>query len=180
MIENKSSAVMTALVYEKGDSTKLGATVCKNSDGIEGVNFAVYCEHAEACALVLFRMGKKLPFAEIYLNDMKDGNIYSVFVRGLDYKNIEYGFRFGGEYDKVRQLRYQPERVLLDPYAKSVSGRDKWCSEIDPLRAGKFRGRIIKDDFDWEGDVYPDIPVNDLIIYEMHVRSMTMHSSSGS
>lgn len=180
MLDNKPAAVMTALVYEKGDSTKLGATVCKNNDGIEGVNFAVYSEHAEACALVLFRKGEKLPFAEIYLTDMKDGNVYSVFVHGLDYKKIEYGFRLGGEYDKVRERRYQPELVLLDPYARSVSGRDKWCKEIDPARAGKFRGRIVKDDFDWEGDVCPDIPIKDLIIYEAHIRSMTMHPSSGS
>lgn len=179
MSEN-TSAALTALVYEKGDSTKLGATVCKNENGEEGVNFAIYSEHAESCALVLFRIGEKLPFAEIYLNDMKDGNVYSVFIRGLDYSKIEYGFRFGGEYDKVRERRYQSERVLLDPYARSVSGRNKWCEEIDPARRGKFRGRIIKDDFDWEGDVCPDIPKKDLIIYEAHVRSMTMHSSSGS
>lgn len=171
--------IMTALVYEKGDSTKLGATVCTNKDGIKGVNFAVYSENALACTLVLFKAGDKLPFAEIYLTDMKEGNVYSIFVHGLNYEKIEYGFRMGGEYDKVRELRYQPECVLLDPYAKSVSGRNSWCMDIDPVRAGKFRGRIIDDNFDWEGDTLPDIPVNDLIIYEAHIRSMTMHPSSG-
>ncbi len=169
---------MTALVYEKGDSTKLGATVCTNKKGIEGVNFAVYSENALSCALVLFHIGEKLPFAEIYLNDMKDGNIYSVFVHNLNYEKIEYGYRFGGEYDKIHELRYQQDLVMLDPYAKSVSGRNSWCMAIDPKRSGKFRGKIIKDDFDWEGDVCPHIPLKDLIIYEAHVRSMTMHPSS--
>ncbi|MDE6020737.1 MAG: isoamylase [Ruminococcus sp.] len=179
IMNSMSDGVMTSIVYEKGDSTRLGATVCTNKDGVEGVNFAVYSEHAVSCSLVLFRIGEKLPFAEIYLNNMKDENVYSVFVRGLEYEKIEYGFRFSGDYDKVKQLRYQPGIVLLDPYAKAVSGRNSWCSEIDPQRAGKFRGRIIKDDFDWEGDTYPDISIGDLIIYEAHVRSMTMHPSSG-
>ncbi len=169
------------LLYCKGVSQKLGAEICKNEDGLEGVNFALYCEHASSCSLVLFRNGEKHPFADLpFTEDMKENSIYSMFVSGIDTDKIEYGYRLDGIYDIYREMRYQKERVLLDPYAKCVAGRTSWCSYIDPERSGKFRGRIISDDFDWENDEYPDIPLKDLVIYEAHVRSMTMHPSAQS
>lgn len=179
MITYGSADRGTAIEYEKGDSSRLGAYICTNKDGTEGVNFALYCEHAESCALVLFNEGEKQPFAEIpFTEDMKENNIYSMFVTGIEPLKTEYGYRLDGIYDIHQELRYQKELVVLDPYARAVSGRNSWCSEIDPERAGKFRGRIISDEFDWEDDQYPDIPLKDLIIYEAHVRSMTMHSSA--
>lgn len=169
------------LLYSKGVSRKLGAEICKNDDGLKGVNFALYCEHASSCVLVLFRAGEKHPFAELeFTDDMKENNIYSMFVSGMDTDKIEYGYSIDGVYDIHREMRYQKGRVLLDPYAKCVVGRSSWCSYIDPERSGKFRGRIISDEFDWEDDKCPDIPMKDLVIYEAHVRSMTMHVSSGS
>ncbi len=179
MITYESADRSTAIKYEKGDITKLGAYICTNSEGTEGVNFALYSEHAESCALVLFNKGEKNPFAEIsFTEDMKENNIYAMFVTGIDPDETEYGYRLDGIYDIHRELRYQKELVMLDPYARAVSGRNSWCSPIDPERSGKFRGRIIRDDFDWENDQYPDIPLKDLIIYEAHVRSMTMHPSA--
>ncbi|MBQ8724907.1 MAG: glycogen debranching enzyme, partial [Oscillospiraceae bacterium] len=167
------------LKYGKGDTARLGAVICKNEEGAEGVNFALYCEHAASCALVLFNEGEKQPFAEIPLtDDLKTDNIYSVFVTGIDPDTTEYGYRLDGIYDKLKELRYQKECVVLDPYARAVSGRKTWCCSIDQERAGKFRGKIVRDDFDWEGDQYPDIPLKDLIIYEAHVRSMTMHCTA--
>lgn len=181
MIICESADRGTAIKYEKGDSSRLGAYICTNKEGTEGVNFALYSEHAESCALVLFHEGEKQPFAEIpFTEDMKENNIYSMFVTGIEPLKTEYGYRLDGVYDIHRELRYQKELVLLDPYARAVSGRSSWCSSIDPERAGKFRGRIISDSFDWEDDQYPDIPLKDLIIYEAHVRSMTMHPSAGS
>lgn len=164
----------------RGDSSRLGATICQNENGEVGINFAVYSEHAEACALVLFRAGEKHPALEIpFTEEMKNGHVYAMHITGVDPDSIEYGYRFDGAYDLSRELRYQREKIVLDPYARSVSGRNCWCMSIDPERSGKFRGRVITDDFDWEGDTYPDIPIKDLIIYEAHVRSMTMHESSG-
>ncbi len=177
----KSSNGSHELMYEKGNTDKLGAVICKNKAGKNGVNFALYCEHAHSCSLVLFHNGETEPYAEIpFTEDMKEDNIYSMFVQGLDIANTEYCYRLNGIYDIHKEMRYQNNRVVLDPYAKCVSGRTSWCSRINPDRAGKFRGRIISDDFDWEDDKYPDIPVKDLIIYEAHVRSMTMHTSAQS
>ncbi len=181
MLTYRSADMKAEIKYEKGDSSKLGANICRNRDGIVGVNFSLYSENADSCSLVLFRNKEKQPFAELpFTEDMRENNIYTMFVSGIDPDAIEYGYRLDGVYDITQELRYQKERVLLDPYARAVAGRGSWCSYIDPERAGKFRGRIIKDDFDWEEDVCPDIPLKDLIIYEAHVRSMTMHSTSGS
>ena len=169
----------TAIGCTKGDSSHLGATVCKNEKGETGINFALYSEHAQSCALVLFRIGEKEPMMELpFTDEMKDGNVYAMHVTGINPEEIEYGYRLSGAYDPHRELRYQRERVELDPYAKSVSGRNCWCMSMDSKRVGKFRGRIVSDAFDWEGDTFPDIPLKDLVIYEAHIRSMTMHASA--
>ena len=70
------------------------------------------------------------------------------------------------------------EKILLDPYAKAISGRNVWGKEPDYSNQFQHRGRIIYDDFDWDGDSPLKIPMEDLIIYEMHVRSFTRHPSS--
>jgi glycogen operon protein len=163
----------------KGDSSRLGATVCENDRGEMGINFALYSAHAEGCTLVLFHSGENEPMAELpFVEGMKTGDVYAMHVTGIDPDTTEYGYRLSGAYDLGRELRYQEERVLLDPYAKSVSGRNCWCMSLDSGRVGKFRGRIVTDAFDWEGDTFPDIPLKDLVIYEAHVRSMTMHESA--
>ncbi len=174
-----SASTGAEIVYTKGDSSRLGATVCRDENGKMGINFALYSEHAHACSLVLFKVGEKEPLAELpFTEEMKDGNVYAMRISGVNPDKIEYGYRLDGIYDLKREQRYQKECVVLDPYAKAVSGRNCWCSSIDTGRVGKFRGRIVTDDFDWEGDTYPDIPLKDLIIYEAHVRSMTMHESA--
>ena len=68
---------------------------------------------------------------------------------------------------------------MLDPYAKSVSGRNVWGEEPDWDDPFPHRGKIIMEDFDWEDDVPLQIPMKDLVIYEMHVRGFTRHPSSG-
>ncbi|MBQ8687639.1 MAG: glycogen debranching enzyme [Ruminococcus sp.] len=176
---HSSTIIDTAIRCTKGDPSRLGASVCQNERGEEGINFALYSEHARGCILVLFYIGDKEPMAELpFTEEMKDGNVYAMFVTGIDPEQIEYGYRVDGDYDLSCEMRYQNQLVLLDPYAKSVSGRNCWCSSIDPGRAGKFRGRVVADEFDWEGDTCLDIPLKDLIIYEAHVRSMTMHESA--
>src|SRR5262249_24077338 len=75
--------------------------------------------------------------------------------------------------------RFDPSKVLLDPYAKAVTGRDVWGTPPDWERPGPYRGRLVFEDFDWDGDRPLETPIEDLIIYEMHVRGFTRHSSSG-
>ena len=75
--------------------------------------------------------------------------------------------------------RFDPTKILLDPYAKAIGGRDVWGQEPDWNDVYQHRGRVVYDDFDWEGDRPLEIPLEDLVIYEAHVRSFTRHPSSG-
>lgn len=101
-----------------------------------------------------------------------------MIVFNIDYENVEYGYRMDGKFSPIEGFWFNKEKTLLDPYAKAVSGRNIWGEEPDPENEFQHRGRIIYDDFDWEGDMPLEIPMEDLIIYETHVRSFTKHSSS--
>ncbi len=84
-----------------------------------------------------------------------------------------------GPCDKERGLYFDKDTPLLDPYAKSVSGREIWGMEPDPDKIFRHRGRVIMEDYDWEGDRPYGISAKNLTIYEMHVRGFTEHESSG-
>ncbi|MCR5775064.1 MAG: glycogen debranching enzyme, partial [Lachnospiraceae bacterium] len=103
----------------------------------------------------------------------------TMLVYGIDIENTEYGYRFEGRYDQDRGLLYDSDRIMLDPYAKSVSGRSIWGKRPDPKDIFQHRGQIVREDYLWEGDKPLEIRQCDLIIYEMHVRSFTAHESSG-
>jgi glycogen operon protein len=138
-----------------------------------GVNFSVYSGQASACTLVLFRRGRIEPLAEIpFPEGFRIGNVFAMTVFDLDYEETEYGFRMAGG-------RSDPAAVLLDPYARAVSGRDVWGASPDWDRPGRYRGRLVFDDFDWDGDRPLETPVEDLVIYEVHVRGFTGHPSAG-
>ena len=80
---------------------------------------------------------------------------------------------------RSRGQRFDPTKILLDPYAKVISGRDIWGETPDWSDQYQHRGRFVYDDFDWEGDHPLEKPIEDLVIYEMHVRGFTRHPSSG-
>jgi len=100
-------------------------------------------------------------------------------VFGLDYENIEYGYRMDGPFDPEIGHRFDKTKVLLDPYAKAIGGRDQWGKAPDWSNMFPHRGRLVFEDFDWEDDRALETPSEDLIIYEMHVRSFTADPSSG-
>src|SRR5258706_16134380 len=75
--------------------------------------------------------------------------------------------------------RFDASKILLDPYAKAIGGRDVWGEQPDWNDAYQHRGRLVYDDFDWESDHALETPIEDLIVYEMHVRSFTQHPSAG-
>ena len=149
-----------------------------------GVNFSVYSKEATACTLVLYHHGQEEPFLEIpFPEAFRIGHVYAMMVFGLNIDTVEYGYRFDGPSDPRRGARFDKRRVLLDPYAKSISGRSVWGKrrarggrDADPF---PHRGQIIREDFDWQGDKPLEIPPRDLLIYELHVRSFTAHPSSG-
>ena len=145
-----------------------------------GINFSIFSSHAASCTLVLFKKGGSTPLVEIPFPDsFRIGNCWSMIVFGLDCETIEYGYRMDGPFDPAAGHRFDNGRILLDPYAKAMGGRERWGVEPDWSAAFPYRGRLIFEDFDWEDDRPLEIPMEDLIIYEMHVRSFTRHPSSG-
>jgi glycogen operon protein len=145
-----------------------------------GVNFSVYSSHASACTLVLFEQGQPQPFAEIPFPDsFRIGNVFAMTVFDLDYENLEYGYRMDGPFEPQSGHRFDKTKVLLDPYARAIAGRDVWGAPPDWDRPGPYRGRLLFEDFDWEGDHPLETPIEDLVVYEMHVRGFTRHPSAG-
>ena len=85
-----------------------------------------------------------------------------------------------GPWEPEQGRRFNPDIVLLDPYAKAVSGRPVWAEADDKQNLPPFRGRIpVPDTFDWGQDRPLELPIEDIVIYEMHVRGFTRHESSG-
>jgi len=101
-----------------------------------------------------------------------------MIVFDLDFERLEYGYRMDGPYDPANGYRFNKNIILSDPYAKALGGRDTWMAPPNWDNSYPFRSRLVFEDFDWEEDRPLQIPTEDLIIYEMHVRSFTMHPSS--
>jgi len=145
-----------------------------------GVNFSIYSSEATSCTLVLFERHAKEPFVEIpFYKEFRIGNVYCMIVFGLDYENIEYGYRMDGPNDFAQGHWFDKSKILLDPYAKLIGGRDIWGVTPDWDDVYHHRAKIVNDDFDWEDDTPLEISPEDQIVYEMHVRSFTKDPSSG-
>lgn len=158
----------------RGTSFPFGATVRG-----DGVNFALFSRHAERVTLVLFKEGRAEPIAEIPLNakQNKTGDVWHIFVHGLE-PTVLYAYRVDGPFKPEAGHRFNGRALLLDPYAKALSGADKWGFSDSTGRRLRLC-RIVHEDFDWDGDVPPSTPMNETVIYEMHVRGYTRHASSG-
>lgn len=162
--------------YKAGNTMPFGATVLDD----DAVNFSIYSKDATGCTLVLFHLHDPEPFVEIPLpEEFHIGSVWSIMVFDLNWERIEYGYRFYGPYDVENGLRFDSTHIVLDPYAKLVSGRERWHTRQYPKGSFMFRGRIIREDYEWEGDVPLKTPMKDLVIYEMHVRGFTNDPSSG-
>ena len=144
-----------------------------------GVNFAVFSRYATSCTLVLFEKGTADPVVEIpFPEDFRIGNVFSMVVFDLDYEIIEYGLRMDGPNQPHLGQHFNKEIILLDPYAKAIGGRNVWGVKDENNELYPLRAQLVYDDFDWQGDRALEIPLEDLIIYEAHVRGFTAHTSS--
>jgi isoamylase len=145
-----------------------------------GVNFSIYSSHATSCTLALFNRGEAQPKIEIpFADEFRIGDVFAMIVFDLDYENIEYGYRMEGPFDPQQGHRFNASKILLDPYAKAISGRDVWGKPPDWENIYPHRSLLVFDDFDWNDDQPLETPMEDLVIYEMHVRSFTRDPSSG-
>lgn len=143
-----------------------------------GVNFTIQSHGAVSCELLLFHREAEEPFAVLKFPDTyRIGFVYSMIVFGLDIEEFEYAYRLDGPYEPEKGLCFDKTRILLDPYAKAVTGQSRWGCKND-LKHG-YRARVVKNNFDWGDHKQPMIPMSDTIIYELHVRGFTKDTSSG-
>jgi isoamylase len=160
-----------------GTPYPLGATF----DGA-GTNFAVFSEVAEQVELCLYddaRNETRVPLTEV------DAYVWHCYLPSVQ-PGQRYGYRVHGPYDAPHGLRCNPAKLLLDPYAKATVGDIDWDQSLygydfgdpdsrndDDSIAHMMLGVVINPFFDWEGDRRLDIPYQESLIYEAHVKGLT-------
>ena len=88
-----------------------------------GVNFTVHTHYGTSCTLLLFHRNATAPYARLpFPKSYKIGDVYSMIVFGLDIEEFEYAYQIDGPYEPENGLVFDPNAVLLDPYARSVAG----------------------------------------------------------
>jgi isoamylase len=167
-----------------GQPYPLGATW----DGI-GVNFAIFSENATGVDLCLFdNPGDAIESHKIPLREPTD-HVWHCFLPDVRPGQL-YGYRVHGRYEPEKGLRFNPAQLLIDPYAKAISGRITWSNalfaykigsphtdlEIDPNNSagGVPKSVVINSAFEWGNDRPLRIPWNRTVIYECHVKGMTI------
>ncbi len=163
-----------------------------------GVNFVLFSRHATGVRLEFYQNSEdSSPSRTIELDPVRHrtGDVWHVWVRGVSAGQL-YGYRVEGPYLPEEGHRFNPHKLLLDPYARAIAGVENWdflaargydssssladlsVSTVD--NAGIAPKCIFTDDhFDWEMDSPPKHSASDTVIYETHVRGFTIHPSSG-
>jgi len=164
-----------------GRSHPLGATIRHN-----GVNFCVYSKNCTAMELLLFDAADaQQPSRVVSLDPVRNKtyDYWHVFVPGLEAGQV-YGFRAHGPFEPSRGLRFDPSKVLLDPYGKAVAVPESYCRSAAGY-AGNNAGTALKSvvcdprGYNWEGDLPLKQPFARTVMYEMHVGGFTRHPNSG-
>jgi glycogen operon protein len=175
----------------RGRSLPLGATALA-----EGINFALLCRHGTSVRLVLYDLDETGSATELELDPRKNrtGDHWHILVAGLP-KVFRYGWRVNGPPGNGH--RFDPSIVLLDPSSTAVSDGAVWGGHAEklngtppPARPGypvpppprhgtSRRSLFFRRPYDWREDAPPLIPMEDSIIYELHVRGFTCHPSAG-
>ena len=138
----------------------------------EGVRFTVFSRHATRVWVALFdRVEDRTPVWEYEFDPKrhKTGDIWSLFVRGIG-EGVYFLYRMDGPHAPKKGHRFNPRTYLLDPYAKALTG---------DIHNGTMKCVAVHDKMDWHDDARPRIPMEELVIYEAHVRGLTRHASSG-
>jgi isoamylase len=168
-------------VGNAGQSSPLGATVV---DG--GVNFSVFSRSAASVELLLFDREDDAQPARIMRLDPAANRTYHywhVYVPRIRPGQL-YGYRVAGPSDPARGMRFDPAKVLLDPYGRGVVVPKNYSRDA-ARQAGDNAAKAMKSvvvdvhTYDWEGDAPLQRPSSRTIVYEMHVRGFTRHPSSG-
>lgn len=183
--QNPGSPAASLSQIWPGEAQRLGA----HWDGV-GVNFALYTEHATAVDLCLFtRPDDPFPADQIQLPEFSN-HVWHGYVPGLA-PGQAYGFRVYGPYRPEQGLRFNPAKLLLDPYARAIHGHIDYLQPVYGYAIGPDghphdyrrstrddspavpRSIVIDPAFDWGNDAPPRIPWSETVIYETHVKGLT-------
>ena len=141
-----------------------------------GINFTIHTHGGTSCQLLLYHINGEEPFAVLpFPEEYKIGDVYSMIVFGLNAEDFEYAYQIDGPYDPGRGLIFDKNAIILDPYARAVSGQRIWGKQM----RSHYRARVVRDMFDWGDAPQSSRELSDLVIYELHVRGFTQHASSG-
>lgn len=165
----------------RGQSSPLGATVCP-----EGVNFSVFSKNCSYLELLLFdRAEDEKPVRIIKLDPRKNRtyHYWHVFVPDIKPGQI-YGYRVYGPFDLKRGLRFDHEKVLIDPYGRAVTvpeNYDRLAASMPGNNITSAMKSVVADlsVYDWEGDIQLKNPFARTVIYEMHISGFTKNPNSG-
>jgi len=166
-----------------GQPYPMGATLTP-----QGVNFAIFSAHADKLELCLFTPDGRRETNRIPLTQ-RDGDVWHIHVNGLR-TGCVYGYRAHGPYAPEEGHRFNPHKLLLDPYARALQGTLKWSDAVMGYRVGSPRADlsfdardsafavpksvVIDPGFDWGDDAPPRTPAAQTVIYEAHLRGLTM------
>ncbi|MBR4026523.1 MAG: glycogen debranching enzyme, partial [Lachnospiraceae bacterium] len=115
-----------------------------------GVSFTINSHNATKCILLLFKPQAAEPFVEIPIpEEYKMGDTYSVLVFGLKIQDFEYAYRFEGPNQPEKGLIFNPDNIILDPYARAVTGQFKWGEKNPGEKPFQYKARVVKNEFDW-------------------------------
>ncbi len=154
----------------------------------EGVNFSMFSAHAEKVELCLFDATGRHEVQRIELRERTDDAWHGYLPEGRP--GMLYGYRVHGPYDPAKGHRFNPNKLLIEPYAKHIQGEIKWSDAHFGYRVGHPKGdlsfdkrdnaggmpkcRVVDPAFTWGDDRPPRTPFHDTVIYELHVRGFTM------
>jgi glycogen operon protein len=166
-----------------GSPYPLGATW----DGL-GTNFAVFSAHAERIDLCLFDPSGKRQIAQFTLPEFTD-EVWHGYLPNAQIGSL-YGYRAYGPYEPQNGFRFNPHKLLLDPYARRIAGELKWSDalfghRVNSPRAdlsfdrrdsapGTVKAVVTDESFNWADDHPPNVPWSDTVIYEAHLRGLSM------
>ena len=167
---------------EAGSPYPLGATF----DG-DGINFAVFSANAEKMELCLFDPSGRRELKRLALPEWTD-EVWHGYLPDVG-PGLLYGYRAHGAYAPERGHRFNPNKLLLDPYARRLAGDIRWTDALHGYRIGSARedlsfdrrdsaaampkAVVVDDHFDWSRDIRPNTPWSETVIYEAHVKGLT-------
>ncbi|MBY0552518.1 MAG: glycogen debranching protein GlgX [Candidatus Obscuribacterales bacterium] len=165
---------------QRGTTFPLGATVMEG-----GVNFSIFSKHATGMDLVLFPSDELDAITIVPLDPVVNRTYFywHIFVNGVG-AGQQYGFKAHGPNDAQKGLRFDSQKLLLDPYCRAVANwnhydRQAACSPGDNT-ATALRSVVLDTAcYDWAGESRPATPYAETVIYEMHVGGFTRNSNSG-